>query len=181
MQIRFADHRPTGDYVLVLPAIGKDRSALNSLGAAQQTVIAALDRSRFEGEASSSSEQFFDDQGTARRLLIVGTGSTAAPHEAAEKLGGTLAAKLLTSGEKTAVIDLSGLGYDSDRTARVALGAALRSWRYDRYRTKLKDNQKPTLEGIQAMLDFLVPTLPAAKDAKPEQFVELSLLAKLPA
>ena len=41
-----------------------------------------------------------------------------------------------------------GLEYDADAAARVGLGAALRSWRYDRYRTKLKDNQKPTLEEI---------------------------------
>ena len=45
-------------------------------------------------------------------------------------------------------MDLSGLSADAETTARVALGAALRSWRYDRYRTKLKDNQKPTLEEI---------------------------------
>ena len=32
------------------------------------------------------------------------------------------------------------------RPPRSALGAALRSWRYDRYRTRLKDKQKPTLE-----------------------------------
>ena len=34
MQIRFADARPEGDYALVLPVAGKDRSALNALGAA---------------------------------------------------------------------------------------------------------------------------------------------------
>ena len=62
-----------------------------------------------------------------------------------EKLGGAAVARLLTSGETDAVIDLSGLGYDADAAARVALGAALRGWRYDRYRTRLKDKQKPTL------------------------------------
>jgi len=72
----------------------------------------------------------------------------AAPGEAAEKLGGTAAGRLQTSGEKTAVIDLTGLNYDSDAAAKVALGSALRSWRYDRYRTKLKDNQKATLDEI---------------------------------
>src|SRR6185369_6906573 len=95
-----------------------------------------------------SSEQFIDDDGSVRRLIVVGTGVGTAPLEAAEKLGGTVASKLQTSGEKTAVIDLAGLGYDADAAARVALGAALRSWRYDRYRTKLKDNQKPTLGEI---------------------------------
>jgi leucyl aminopeptidase len=148
MQIRFADSRPGGDYALVLAVAGKDRSNLASLGPAQQQVAATLDRQRFEGESASVSEQFIDDKGTARRVLIVGTGVGATPSEAAEKLGGTAAARLQTSGEKKAVIDVSGLGYDADTAARVGLAAALRSWRYDRYRTKLKENQKPTLGEI---------------------------------
>jgi leucyl aminopeptidase len=148
MQISFADKRPTGDYALVLPVASKDRSMLSALGPSQQAVTAALDRQRFEGEASSASEQFFDDNGDVRRLLVVGTGNGSSRREAAEKLGGTAAARLQTSGEKRAVIDLSGLDYDADAAARVGLGAALRSWRHDRYRTKLKDNQKPTLEEI---------------------------------
>jgi leucyl aminopeptidase len=148
MQILFADSRPEGDYALVLPIAGKDRSALGSLGPAQQSVNSSLDRQRFEGEASSAAELFIDDNGAARRLLVLGTGGDAKPHEAAEKLGGAAVARLLTSGEARAVIDVSGLGYDADTSARVGLAAALRSWRYDRYRTKLKDKQKPTLNEI---------------------------------
>jgi leucyl aminopeptidase len=148
MKISFADSRPSGDYALVLPVAGKDRSSLNSLGASQQTVSAALDRQRFEGDASSVSEQFVDDNGTLRRLLLVGVGSGSNGGDAAEKLGGTATARLLASGEKKAVIDISSLGYDADSSARIALAAALRSWRHDRYRTKLKDNQKPTLDEI---------------------------------
>ena len=56
-----------------------------------------------------------------------------------------------------------------------------RTYQFHKTSNPFQLDQKPTLEGIQAMLDFLAPTLPAAKDAKPEQFVELSLLAKLPA
>ena len=148
MEIRFADSRPTGDFALVLPVAGKDRKSLGSLGSAQQAVGAALDRQRFEGEASGASEQFVDEGGTSRRVLIVGVGGGTAPEKTAEQLGGTAAARLLTSGEKRVVIDLSGLGYDADAAARVGLAAALRSWRHDRYRTRLKDNQKPTLEEI---------------------------------
>jgi len=148
MQIRFADSRPAGDYALVLPLAGKGRSPLESIGASKAPVAAALDRARFEGDASSASEHFIDDSGSVRRLIVIGTGVGVSPVEAAEKLGGTAASKLQTSGEKTAVIDLSGQSYDAEAAARVALGAALRSWRYDRYRTKLKDNQKPTLEEI---------------------------------
>jgi leucyl aminopeptidase len=148
MKIEFAASRPEGDYALVLPVAGKDRSTLGSLGPSQQAVVAALDRQRFEGDASNVSEQFIDDQGTVRRLLVIGTGAGSSPREASEKLGGTAAARLLTSGETRAVIDVSGLGYDADAAARVGLAAALRGWRYDRYRTKLKDNQKPTLNDV---------------------------------
>src|SRR5436190_5911920 len=148
MQICFADKRPTGDYALVLPVAGKDRSTLSAAGAAEAKVSAALDRQRFEGDVSSASEQFIDDGGSVRRLLVVGTGGASSPGEVAEKLGGTAAARLQTSGENKAVIDLTGLGYDADAAARVGLAAALRSWRYDRYRTTLKDKQKPTLNEI---------------------------------
>ena len=144
MQIRFAETRPSGDYALVLPVAGKDRTSLGSLGPAQQSVVTTLDRQRFEGDAAAVSEQFAEENGTHRRLLIVGVGPNG--DQAAEKLGGTAVARLLTSGEKKAVIDVSG--YDADKAARVGLAAALRSWRHDRYRTKLKDNQKPSLDEV---------------------------------
>ncbi|HEU5285624.1 MAG TPA: leucyl aminopeptidase [Sphingomicrobium sp.] len=145
MKIRFADRLPDGDYALVVPVAGKDRAALERLGADRAGVEAALTRQRFEGEAATSAEHYLAAKDGVRRLLAVGTGNGSAPADAAEKLGGTVAARLLTSGEKHAVIDLSGLGYDADAAAKVALGASLRGWRYDRYRTRLKEKQKPTL------------------------------------
>src|SRR5690348_14118454 len=114
MEIRFADNRPTGEFALVLPVAGKDRKNLASLGPAQPTVAAALDRQRFEGEASTVSEQFINENGNVRRLLVIGVGSGTNGEDAAEKLGGTAVARLLTSGEKKAVIDISGAGYDLD-------------------------------------------------------------------
>jgi leucyl aminopeptidase len=148
MKVSFADKRPEGDYALVLPVAGKDRSNLASLGAAEKSVAVALDRQRFEGEAASAAEQFIDDKGAVRRVLVVGTGTGSAAHETAEKLGGTAVARLLTSGEARAVIDISGLGFGADTSARLGLAAALRAWRYDNYRTKLKDKQKPTLTEV---------------------------------
>ena len=148
MQIRFADSRPAGDYALVLPAAGKNRAALDSLGSERAGVDAALARQRFEGDSGSAAELFLREGEGVRRLLVVGLGEGAAPSEAAEKAGGTIAARLLTSGETHAVLDLSGLNFDADSAARVALAAALRAWRHDRYRTKLKDKHKPTLKEL---------------------------------
>jgi leucyl aminopeptidase len=147
MKIGFADRRPDGDYALVLPVAGKDRSSLSSLPAAEM-LGGALDRQRFEGEAGSAVEQFVDDAGTLRRLLVVGTGAGSSAAEASEKLGGTAVGRLLLSGETRAVIDVTGLGFDADAAARVGLAAALRAWRHDRYRTTLKDKQKASLQEV---------------------------------
>jgi ABC-type nitrate/sulfonate/bicarbonate transport system substrate-binding protein len=55
---------------------------------------------------------------------------------------------------------------------------------YDFYSktTQFNTSLQPTMEGIQSMIDFLAAsTLPAAKGAKPEQFVDSSILNALPA
>ena len=111
MKIRFADKRPEGDYTLVLPVAGKDMKNVGSLGAGKEFAEVALKRQRFDGEAASAAELFTDASG---RVLVVGTGEGVKPADAAEKLGGTMVARLLVSGEKHAVIDLSDLGYDAD-------------------------------------------------------------------
>ena len=66
MEIRFAESRPSGDFALVLPIAGKDRSSLGSLGASQQPSpphsIASVSR-----RGLGISEQFIDENGTVRR------------------------------------------------------------------------------------------------------------------
>jgi NitT/TauT family transport system substrate-binding protein len=50
---------------------------------------------------------------------------------------------------------------------------------YDGYVKSIPKKPYPTLKGIQFMLDVLTPTLPQAKNFKPEQFVDLSFLQEL--
>ncbi len=141
MKIHFADSRPSGDYALVLPAGAKARPGIDGLGEGKAAAEAALKRQRFEGGAGETAE-FYGAEG--HRVLVIGTGE-ASPADAAEKIGGTAVARLGASGETHAVIDLTGFDFDADAAARVALAAELRAWRYDRYRTRLKDKQKATL------------------------------------
>ena len=148
MKIQFASTRPSGSYALVLPVAGGDRSALETLGAERAGVEAAATGQRFEGEAGSVAESWTDTGDGPRRILLVGLGGGPTTGQAAEKLGGAVTARLLLSGEQHAVIDLSGQAMDADAAARIALAAAARGWRHDRYRTRLKDNQKPTLAEI---------------------------------
>jgi len=50
---------------------------------------------------------------------------------------------------------------------------------YQGYTKMIPKKPYPTLKGIQFMLDMLAPTMPEAKTAKPEQFVDLSFLQEL--
>lgn len=50
---------------------------------------------------------------------------------------------------------------------------------YQGYVRMMPKKPYPTLKGIQFLLDVLAPTMPQAKNAKPEQFVDLSFLQEL--
>ncbi len=50
---------------------------------------------------------------------------------------------------------------------------------YQAYVTTTPKRPYPTMKGLQFLLDRLAPTMPQAKTAKPEQFVDLSFLQEL--
>lgn len=105
---------------------------------------------RFSGKAAQVFEAFVTRDGNLVRLALVGAGvPSAADREAAlERAGAALAAKYLTSGETAMTLDFSHAGLSAADVAAVLLGLRLRSWRHDIYRTRLKDDQKPTLETV---------------------------------
>jgi leucyl aminopeptidase len=152
MKVSFAPARPAGGaFALALPVWGEDMLAdrLSGLAEPSRTLAArAAEAQRFERELGAIAEAFVQDGDTARRLLLVGLGGNRDEQALFERIGGALTARLLTSGETRLVIDLTGMDLPADAAARIAFGAAARSWRYDIYRTKLARKQKPTLEEI---------------------------------
>ncbi len=151
MKVSFADTRPSGSYALAIPVWGEDMLSdrLNGLDETARTLAArSAEAQRFEREPAAIAETFIAEGSTARRLLLVGLGGKRDDEALYEKVGGALAAKLLISGETRLVVDASGTGMGAEQAAKIAFGAAARSWRYDIYRTKLAKKQKPTLEEV---------------------------------
>ena len=151
MKVSFASALPEGSYALALPVWGEGSLSdrLGGLDPNAATLAArAAEAQRFEREAAAIAETFVPEGNRVRRLLLVGIGAKGPDEGLFEKVGGALAAKLLTSGETRLVVDLSGLGLGAEAAARVGFGAAARSWRYDIYRTKLSAKAKPTLEEV---------------------------------
>ena len=145
MKIQFASSRPDGDYALVLPADGPACKRLDSLTGDAAATRKALERQRFEGKKGTAAETYLAGE-DGRRLLVVGRGAGEAVD--AEAAGARVSARLMTSGESHAVVDLSDAEFDAEAGARLALGAAMRAWRYDAHRTNMKDKQKISLEKV---------------------------------
>jgi leucyl aminopeptidase len=149
MKIAFVAAAPADPAILALP-VGQGPGAgvrwpgLEGDAAALATTAAAA--SRFDGEAGSTLDLFVPEQGKTRRVILVGMGAGADADW--EKAGGALTAKLLTSGATDVVVDMGDCRPSATAAARFAGAAMQRSWRYDIYRTKLADKQKPTLNTL---------------------------------
>jgi leucyl aminopeptidase len=151
IKVSFAASRPSGAYALAVPVRSEENVAdrFGGLDEAARTLLArAADAQRFEREAGAIAEAFASEGETVRRLLAVGLGGERDAPGLYEKAGGALTARLLTSGETRLVVDVAGSGLTAEEAARLAYGAAARSWRHDHYRTRLGRKQKPTLEEL---------------------------------
>jgi len=144
MKIAFAAAVPA-DAKLVAALVNQD-----SVPAGLEPVLATAARaSRFAGKVGQVFDHFAERDGTVVRIALVGAGEPGDNRRAAlEKAGAALTAKFLTSGETGVVLDLSHSGLSAQDAASVLLGARLRGWRLDTYRTTLKDEQKPSLSEI---------------------------------
>jgi len=134
--------------VLVGPGLVLSDAAKAADAASNGAVTAAAAAARFDGEAGAIVEILAPAGVPTRRLLLVGTGPAAKLDAlAAERIGGAITARLLASGEAHVNVDVAGV-LDGALAAHLAHGATLRAWRFDQYRTKQPEKQKPTLAGL---------------------------------
>ncbi|MBD3728841.1 MAG: leucyl aminopeptidase [Sphingomonadales bacterium] len=156
MQISFIDSIPAGARLVAhIVEQGKLPATIES------ALVQGASAARFKGRAGQSFEGFVERDGNVIRVALAGIGDAGAADREAncEKAGAAVAAKYLCSGEEQLVLDLGGSGLSAAEVAAVLLGLRLRSWRYDVYRTKMKDEQKVTLSSV------LVAGAPAGTDA----------------
>lgn len=117
----------------------------------------AMKAANFAGKKGQAVEIVAPHGLAAERLLLVGIGEPGkADARVFEDVGGTIAARLQTSAA-AAQVDLSGMSGIGTSTAEAAahlgLGAMLRSWRHDRYRTRLKEEEKAKLADLHVVTE----------------------------
>jgi len=166
LTIKFSVDRPTDARPLALP-VAKDE-AVDAHVPASIADVARAAAAKFTGDAGSIVDLHASLDGAVRHILLTGTGADLA----AEKAGSALVAKLLTT-ETSLVVDVTEIesGQRAVFAAKLAQAAMLRSWRYDVYRTKLPEKQKPSLVEVEIVVGDVL-------EAAEEAFAPLKAVAE---
>src|SRR5262249_58074302 len=139
----------------VVVFVGADKQLLASAQAIDKelggAIKRAIDASRFTGAKNQSLTLLA--QGEIARLTLVGIGK---PREldarSAEAIGGGVAAEANGAGQKAVTVLVDSVKGNrltpGQIAARIALGAQLRNYRFDKYKTKEKPEQKNALETL---------------------------------
>ena len=146
MNILFRDSHDTNTTRLIARIVAQDSLPADLPRAVKE----GGDSARFNGTPGQLFEGFYEADGAVVRLALAGAGKADAADRSAalEKAGAALSAKYLTSGETALALDAAASKLSAEETASVLLGARLRGWRWDEYRTKLRDEQKKSLAEI---------------------------------
>ena len=157
MDIRFAEFsQPQSGAVVVGVWEGRELTApARRLDEATQGAIsrAVAAAPRFHGKKNELLPLIGPPGLSVSRIVLAGLGKPdAIDARLLEDLGGTLVAHLNSAGEAeaTVAIDLGASApvKPAEAAARLAYGAALRAYRFDKYRTKQKPEQKPSLAAL---------------------------------
>jgi leucyl aminopeptidase len=169
MRITFSPLVPSkGGAIVVLAAA--ERKLLKTGTRLDKATGGALTRAMAASRFTGKKDQILEGMATAgseySRVILAGLGD---PKEIKpldlQNLGGALVAHLNKVGEAQAAIAMDAPGRDKrarvDWAAQCAFGARLRSYRFDRYKTKKKPDEAPGL----ARLKLISPDAAAARAA----------------
>ena len=160
MKIAFAKPEiPASGTLVALAADGRKLGRLASQldKATKGAITRALEASRFKGGAEEFLTILAPTGVEVARIIVAGIGQPAKYDAlAAQSLGGRLVAALNGTGEKDVAVWVESIGdmklEETDLAANVAYGARLRFYRFDKYKTKEKPEQKPSLKRFNVLV-----------------------------
>lgn len=144
MKIAFVPTRPTEADVLAFIVTKSSFDGFAFPLENAQMVHDTAKLARFKGEAGQSFLLIASEGGKLVRIVLLGVAEGDAGDY--QKAGGEIIAKVQTSGAKHIAIHAENLS--AQAAAEAAYGATLRNWRMDKYRTKLPDTSKPSVEAL---------------------------------
>ena len=143
MQIDFNQSRPEG-LRLIAHVVDKGKFPEGI----EMSLREGAESARFKGRTGQTFDGFVERDGAVVRVALAGAGEAKSDERVAhlERAGAALAAKFQSSGAEH--IGLMADGHSAEEIANILLGLRLRNWRWDSYRTKMKDEQKISLKSV---------------------------------
>ncbi|NNE59238.1 MAG: leucyl aminopeptidase [Hellea sp.] len=154
MKISFVTARPATSGTAVIPVFDGDKkygSAKDYYSASKGAIAKAAKAAKFSGKAGQRFDVYAPAGSKASRLHIVGLGKKDKFNP--EMLAANVVKGLLFSGDTTLTFHLDGLGLTPDQAARAAVGARLAAYQFNRHKTKLPKNKKPTIASVKIAYD----------------------------
>ena len=124
-----------------LPLVGQAAELDETLGG---TLSRAMEAAEFKGKAGQNLNIY--DAGPYKRVLLAGAGKQDVPRRA-ELLGAAIVTALATESEAAIVTD----GFKAEQAAEIGLGARLRAYRFEKYRTTQKPDEKAKLKILKLL------------------------------
>ncbi|MBI5262817.1 MAG: leucyl aminopeptidase [Bradyrhizobium sp.] len=126
-----------------------------ALGSAADLVGKAAATSRFKGKSGSMLDILAPQGLKVSRLLVIGVGKVSSLKSSDYlKFGGAAASKLAPgSNAMTIIAELPDEAIKTEQAVAVASGVRLRAYRFDRYKTKKKDDEQGVLRADVAVAD----------------------------
>ncbi len=135
------------DGVLVLP-VGEELPLTGEAAALDAKLDGALSKAmqaaEFKGKAGQSLNLY--NAGPYKRVLLAGAGKQDAPRRA-ELLGAAIAAALAKETEAALLAE----GFTAPQAADIGLGARLRAYKFDKYRTTQKPDERAKLAKLKLL------------------------------
>ncbi len=157
MKIAFANPGDVNAGVVVVTA-GEGRKLSPSAKALDKKTGGAITRaikaSRFKGNVQQSLTIMVPGGTKLDRILVVGLGKAKdIDPKVAQNAGGQIYVSLSNVGSSSVTVCVDAIDGSnmkpSDAAAEIAFGAKLRSYRFDKYRTKDKPDSKPSLKTLK--------------------------------
>jgi leucyl aminopeptidase len=159
MKIVFANPAMPTSGVAVAFATDKAQLSPSAKALDRQTggmLSRAVKGSRFTGKKGQVLTVMAPSGSRLNRILLVGLGKPADIDDLAlQGIGGKIYANVASTGQATAAVTLDPVDgakpSAADMLANLAYGARLRSYRFDKYRTKEEADAKPSLKTLKLM------------------------------
>lgn len=165
MEIRFENSRPTSADVIAFIIGSNELEDFKFPIDNPESVKATAKAARFKGTDGQSFLFFSQQDGKTVRIVVLGVGKDAG-QLSYEKAGGTLIAKVQTCGATSIALHAENLS--GTQASSAAYGVKTKNWRMDAYKTKLPDEQKPSITNL---------TIVGANDEAQSAWTNMSAIA----